>query len=186
VRGVKVLWHLAVQIPLEQIMVSIQLQDVTVPGHVEWETTTGGPQGEDQFRIEVYTGNLIVQFPAGDTTKRDTYFTYLPLSVDPDGAFYHIRQYGTDTPPAITSAVVVTPIGVQADGKFTASVDTWGLQVTPQSFPGIGGAPPCLILSCDLAVRNGVIVRVGYHVTVTTPLSTVIATHDLKPSHAPQ
>jgi hypothetical protein len=188
VGGMKVLSHLAVQIPLEQIMASIQLQDVTVPGHVEWSVTTGGEQGEDQLRIEVYTGNLIVQFPAGDTTKRDTYFTYLPLSVDPDGAFYHIRQYGPDAaPPAINSAIVVTPISVHSDDKeFTASVDTWGLQVTPQSFPGIGGQPPVLILSCDLAVRNGVIIRVGYHVTVTTPLSTAIATHDLKPFHAPQ
>jgi hypothetical protein len=89
----KVLLHLAVQIPLEQIMASLYLKDVTVPSHLEWTVTTGGPHGEDQFRIEVYTGNVIVQFPGGDTTKRDTYLTYLPLSVDPDGTF-SIRQYG--------------------------------------------------------------------------------------------
>lgn len=161
-------------------MASLYLKDVTVPGHVEWETYIGGPHGEDQFRIEVYTGNLIVQFPGGDTTKRDTYLTYLPLSINADGTF-EIRRYGTDTPPTINSAVVVTPVGVSLEeDKTTASVDTWSLQVTPQSFPAIGGQPPCLILSFDLAVRNGIIIRVGYHVTVTTPLSTNIsAIHNL-------
>lgn len=170
-------------------MASIPLKDITVPGHVEWLVNTGGQQGEDQFRIEVYTGNVDIQFPGGSTIKRDTYYIYLPLSVDPDGTQYHIRHYGPDAaPPAITSAIVVTPLGVQAheDEEFLGSVDSWDLQLTPQSFPGVDGAPPCLILSFDLAVLNGIIIRVGYHVTVTTPLNAAISTLDLKPSHAPQ
>jgi hypothetical protein len=163
-------------------MVSVSLNNVIVPSHLEWRV-----QGEDQLLFEIYTGNLIVQFPGGDTTKRDTYSTYLPLSVDPDGSV-NIRTYGTDDAlPTINSAIVVTPAGASLEkDKTTVSVDSWALQVTPQSFPGIGGHPPCLILSCDLAIRNGIIIRVDYHVTVTTPLSTRLGNVNLDPSAAPQ
>ncbi len=122
-------------------MPSVSLSNVTSSSHVEWFVTSGGAQGEDQFRIEIYTGNVVVQFSGGDTTHRDTYLTYLPLSVDPDGTT-HIRRYGTaDAIPAINSAIIVTPVGVSLeDDDTTASVDAWGLQATPQSFPGIGAS----------------------------------------------
>jgi hypothetical protein len=101
-------------------MVSVSLNNVIVPSHLEWRV-----QGEDQLLFEIYTGNLIVQFPGGDTTKRDTYSTYLPLSVDPDGSV-NIRTYGTDDAlPTINSAIVVTPAGASLEkDKTTVSVDS--------------------------------------------------------------
>jgi hypothetical protein len=174
-------------------MASVELKSVTVPAHVEWFVNTGGPQGEDEIRIEVYTGNVIVQFSGADTTKRETFFTYLPMGIDPgddpgDGSFL-VRQYGKAPDTVLTvSAIIVTPVGVSlTENDTTFSVDDWGLQPKPQSFPGIAGHPNCLILNFDLAVRNGVIIRVGYQVTVTTPRNTPnIDTLSLKPSHAPQ
>jgi hypothetical protein len=135
-------------------MPSVPLSNVNVPSHVEWFVKTGGALGEDQFRVEIYTGNVVVEFSGGDTTHRDTYVTYLPLSVDSAGSF-RIRRYGTaDVIPAINSAIIVTPVGVSLeDDDTTFSVDAWGLQAKPQSFPGVD-QPPCLILSCALDLSN--------------------------------
>jgi hypothetical protein len=163
----------------------VQAKSITVAGHVEWSAQLTTP-GEN-VRIEVYTGNVIIEFPADDTTKRNTYATYLPLQIRDDGTAI-IRRYGTgtDVPPSIVFAASVTPTGVSLkEDDTTFAVDGWKLEAKTQQFPGVSGEPPCLILSFDLAVRNGTMIRVGYSVTVTTPLSLNTGDIELKPTDGP-
>ncbi|RTL79133.1 MAG: hypothetical protein EKK29_21950 [Hyphomicrobiales bacterium] len=150
---------------------SVTLGNVILPSHVEWRINTG----EDQKLIEVYTGSVVVEHHGGDSTGRGTFFTYLPLSADREGLT--LRSYGTDTAPSTitSSAILATPVSVSLEeDQTTFAVDAWGLQLLPQSFPGVGGAPQVLILNFDTAIRNGVLIRVGYHVTLTTPLIAAI------------
>jgi hypothetical protein len=159
-------------------MSDIQLQKVTIPSHLEWQTNPGG---ENNLRIEIYTGNVDVQFSGESTINQENFLTYLPLNNN-----NQIRKYDAPGPiKTIIAPILVSPIGIQAheDQEFLGSVDGWNLQLRSQTFNGADSL--VLILGFMLAVMNGVILRVGYHVTVTTPLSVGVQPLDITPTTAP-
>jgi len=149
--------------------------------------TGAGPTGESRFLFEVYTGNVAVGFENTEApTSGEQFSIYLPLFDNT------IRTYGNpsegegDIPP-LTNAVLVTPVGIQAheDEEFVCSVDSWKLRLEPQGFQGIGGKPLCLILDFHLSILNGVIHRVGYNVTISTPSPGHLKTIDLTDTARP-
>jgi len=126
-------------------MANIQVQNVLVPSRIEWQTSRGGPIGEEALRIEIYTGNVVVELSEGKHVNGTNVLTYLPLN-----NIRQIRTYasiGSAPQPTINSAILVSPIGIQAheDEEFLSSIDTWALQLRAQTF----GADSvlCLILT---------------------------------------
>jgi hypothetical protein len=166
------------------VKTSIEVQNVMRGSQVEWRTDTGGPHGEDSDRVEVYTGNVIVEYPGPSAIDQLTFYTYLPLRAAV------IRTYGdaTATPaPLFKATILVTPIGINGhEAEWLASVDDWHLEFLPQSF---SVAPSqkfyCLILNFKLAVMNSVILRVGYQVTITTSPDIEVGELALDPTDAP-
>jgi hypothetical protein len=162
-------------------MSGIAINDVQIPGHVEWPIKGAGPQGESDFLFEVYTGNVVMHFPGGSQVTRKDFSIYLPLRDNT------IRTYGDNRKVAFESAVLVTPIGFQAkeDEEFLCSVDAWELAIVPRTFPGVGGKPMCLVLNFSLAIMNGNLFRIGYNVTLSTPRGLKLDSLDLKPDASP-
>jgi hypothetical protein len=168
------------------MMAGIPIGQVEFPTHVEWPVVGAGPLGEDSFLFEVYAGNVLIGFQGGRSTEREDFSIYMPLQGNSIRTYGNISE-GDPTPP-VGNAILVTPIGFQGheDEEFVCSVDSFGLRIAPQTFNGIGGEPLCLILDFRLAIRNGVIHRVGYNVTVNTPLPGHISGIDLTGAEAPQ
>ena len=163
--------------------IGIVINQVEIPTHVEWPVSNAGPKGEDKFLFEVYTGNTIAQFSGGSTVQRQTFSIYLPVYGNT------IYTYGdaTQSPlPAFNYAALVTPVAMQAheDEEFICSVDSWDLRMVQQSLSS--GKFYCLVLDFALAVANGVVIRVGYNVTVSTLYSLSHLPNDLDPGSAPQ
>ncbi|MGE3992924.1 hypothetical protein [Pseudorhodoplanes sp.] len=162
-------------------MTDIKIGQVDIPTHVEWPIR----DNETQLLFEVYAGSIALGTNAGTPTTHINFKTYLPLSGNT------IRTYGdtsqSDEPPALEAALIVTPIGFQAheDEEFICSVDSFKLYFETQQFTGVGGNLFCLILEFRVGLLNGTLHKIGYNVTLHTPLTTNIHTLDLDDSDAP-
>ncbi len=163
---------------------SIQIQNVKRGAHVEWMTNTGGKSGEEGDRIEVYTGNVIVNDQGTGKILGLNWFNYLPLSAAV------IRTYGdpaTGPAPAFNATILVTPIGIHGQNEeWLASVDDWHLEFLPQKF---SVAPRqkfyCPVLNYSLNLMNSVILRIGYQVTLVTSRDVQVGELPLDPTDAP-
>lgn len=168
-------------------MGDIQIQQISVPGYIAWSTNQGGPTGELNLRTEIFTGNIDIEW--SDTSgkvQENGFLTYLPMDSN-----NRIRSYGDialPNPPGIVSAILVTPIGIQAHEKeHLCAVNAWSLKMQQQRFPNVPEHPNpyVLTLSILMGLMNGVVLRVGYHVTVTTSLDLNVGIVQLDPTDAP-
>jgi hypothetical protein len=163
-------------------MSNIEIGRVENPTHVEWSIA-----GEENARFEVYAGQVDIGFKGGRAISRVTFSIYLPLKGTT------IRSYGTvanakSPRPKIEAAVLVTPNGFKADEdeEFLCAIDAFKLRLEPQIFGGVADRQLCLVLEFDAAIMNGVLQRVGYNVTLRSPLEVKADSITLEGDAAPQ
>lgn len=125
-----------------------------------FDPTTGEPT---QF-LEVFTGIIQLGWNAGSTVDRWKIASFLPLSDSTDIHTYDGVSLFTDN---MTCTVSVATFQLHEDEEGLAGVDNSRVVLEPQSFSGVGGSPGCLILVADLALMNGTMHSINYHVTVT-------------------
>jgi hypothetical protein len=164
----------------------IKIENVQRGAQVEWRTDSGGPSGEENDRVEAYAGNVVVDYHAPESGDQDefSFLTYLPTRAAV------IRTYGDTSEaaaPLFKATILVTPIGINGhDSEWIVAVNDWQLQMLPQVFSVLPSkAFYCLILRFQLAVKNSVVIRVGYQVTITTPASVDVGELPLDPTDAP-
>jgi hypothetical protein len=157
----------------------IPIKNVESVGHFEWRTDSGSPSpgGKSGDRVEVYTGNVVVEYqePDSDQVGQLTFFTFLPF---PGNV---VRTYGDESMPTprLIYTALVTPVGINGHAsEWLASVDHWNVEFLK------GGADPFTkhpgknllypALNFQLAVLNTNIIRVGYQVTLVTSASLAV------------
>ncbi len=120
------------------------------------------PTSDERERVEFYAGIINIGFRGdGGQVHREKYQSFLPK----DGGF-HILTYAPGTEIDATVICVPNSVAGDDDEANVAAVDTAIVQLKPQTFPGIGGNPLCLILDFKVAALNTTLHSVSYHVTI--------------------
>jgi hypothetical protein len=129
------------------------------------------PDGTENF--EIYTGSVAVGYSEHNGQLSHEQFSVLIPIKDST-----VRFYNSDVNQIAASVALGGSTG-DDDETNTASVDSFFAATKPQSFPGIGGNPPCLVLFFTLGVMNGTIHRVSYNITLRSDIDPKSDTQDV-------
>jgi hypothetical protein len=166
-------------------MSRLTLQQVNDPTHLSFIGIEPGvpPAQDTSIAIEIYAGNIAVQFenndgmivPRNDTClipiDKTTLVSY-PLS-DQDSKLVEI-----------TTCVSIANFTTAEDEANLVAVNSAFVKLERQSFPGVSGSPLCLVLHVHLAVLNSNIRSIAYNIAVKGPRGRKIIS-DLNADTAP-
>ena len=160
--------------------ISVKVKDVVLPRHLAAfpfidRTST------DRVKMEVYTGWVGVNHTGGGSLQRTEAVTFVLLSKN------LVQPYQQEK-DLLEVTVTATPSSVADDDDEAnvAAVDKASVKLEPQTFPGVGGSPLCLVLRATVAALNATVHAITYQVTVLTTGREDLDPIPLDPNIAPQ
>jgi hypothetical protein len=131
------------------------------------------------FAYEVYSGSINMSIHSHGPIFREQYSILIPMR---DA---HIRLYEGGGELQVVPMVALGAFSGEDDEENLAAVDDFGVLLEPQSIPGVSGSPPCLVLYFRVALQNGNLYRVSYHVSVTFKPGSKFDDIDIPPDTVP-
>ena len=144
------------------MVIHVPTKSVVLPRHLA-AYVFADRDTNNRVKMEIYTGWVAVNFYVGDEgVRRAEVATFVLL----DNQL--IQPYLDEDLLDVTVTAAPSSVADDDDEANVAAVDDASVELEPQSFPGVGGNPQCLILRATVAACNATVHAFTYQVTVLT------------------